>query len=533
MSRSARSRGAKSPDPVRRMVFHHLLAATAEEMGESLMRAAFSPNIRERRDFSCALFDASGEMIAQAAHLPVHLGSAPLSLKAVMQDLVLQPGDLALVNDPYRGGTHLPDLTVVAGVFAPRESTPRFYCLNRAHHADIGGAHPGSMAPAEDIHGEGLRIPPLLLVRRGKIDSAVLALFLANTRVPSERHADLLAQWSACRVGVGRMEDLMAEYGANQLSARSLELIDWTEERTRQMLRDLPKGVWQVEDTLELADGGEAVLRLEWTHQRNRCRFDFSASDPAVADGINTVHAVVLSAVHYCLRLLLPDGTPTNGGIARCVEVLTCPGSVLDASYPSPVAAGNVETSQRLVDLVLAALRCALPDLLPAASAGTMSNLTLGASDGSFAYYETLAGGAGGGPAGPGAHAVHTHMTNTRNTPVEVFERAVPLRVLSTTVRRESGGAGISPGGDGILRRLVALTRVKLGWSAQRQGSGPPGACGGQPGEPGGAEVRCGGQGPAQPLPGQVALWLNPGDELCVRTPGGGGHGRSVAKKKR
>lgn len=531
MSRRAQVRGTAAPDPVRRMVFHHLLAATAEEMGESLMRAAFSPNIRERRDFSCALFDASGETIAQAAHVPVHLGSAPLSLRAVMEDLTLGPGDLALVNDPFRGGTHLPDLTVVAGVFEPGSSTPRFYCLNRAHHADMGGAHPGSMAPAADIHGEGLRIPPVMLVRKGIVDPGILAMFLANTRVPHERHADLLAQWSACQVGVKRMRSLMAEYGATQLAARALELIDWTEERTRLMLGDLPRGTWSVEDTLELAAGGQATLRLEWTLSKNRCRFDFRASDPAVLDGINTVHAVVLSAVHYCLRLLLPDGTPTNGGIARCVEVLTRPGSVIDASYPSPVAAGNVETSQRLVDLVLAAFRCALPDVLPAASAGTMSNLTLGAPDGSWSYYETLAGGAGGGPAGSGAHAVHTHMTNTRNTPVEVFERAVPLRVLSTTVRRDSGGQGRARGGDGITRRLLALAQIKVGWSAQRQKSGPPGAFGGGSGASGGAEVRRSEGGTIDSLPGQAALTLNPGDEIAVHTPGGAGHGRPPTQK--
>ena len=518
-------------DPLRLLVFHHLFAACAEEMGESLMRAAFSPNIRERRDFSCALFDGAGGAVAQAAHLPVHLGSAPLSLAAVLEDLDLEPGDVAMVNDPYRGGTHLPDLTVVEPVWLTPGGAPDFWCLARAHHADMGGAHPGSMAPARDVHGEGLRLPPVRLVRAGELDEDLLRVFLANTRVPRERRADLQAQLAACRSGAHRLRALADEYGPRTLAERAQDIVRWTEARTRAALAELPRGTVEVEDTLELASGGHAHLRLRWTHGRKESVFDFSATDDQLPDPVNTVHAVALSAVHYAIRLLLPEGTPTNAGIGRCVRVVTRAGSLLDASYPAPVAAGNVETSQRAVDLVLAALREVLPDRVPAASSGTMSNLTLGAADGSFSYYETLAGGAGGGPEGPGAHAVHTHMTNTLNTPVEVLERELPVRVLATTVRRGSGGAGAHPGGDGLLRRLQVLAPVRAGWSAQRQQQGPPGAAGGAAGAPGGASLRAAGARRARPLPGQAALDLQPGDELEVRTPGGGGHGRAPRAK--
>jgi N-methylhydantoinase B len=525
------ARSAKAGDPLRLLVFHHLFAACAEEMGESLMRAAFSPNIRERRDFSCALFDARGEAVAQAAHLPVHLGSAPLSLAAVLEDLELAPGDVALVNDPYRGGTHLPDLTVAEPVWLTSGGAPDFWCLARAHHADMGGAHPGSMAPARDIHGEGLRLPPVRLVRGGQVDEDLLRVFLANTRVPRERRADLQAQLAACRAGSLRLRALAEEHGARELILRAGQLIAWTEARTRAVLAELPAGTIEVEDTLELASGGVARLRLAWSHGPSGAVFDFRATDDQLPDPVNTVHAVALSAVHYGLRLLLPEGTPTNAGIGRCATVRTRPGSLLDAGYPAPVAAGNVETSQRAVDLVLAALRAVLPDRIPAASSGTMSNLTLGAGDGSFSYYETLAGGAGGGPEGPGAHAVHTHMTNTRNTPVEVLERELPVRVLQTSVRRGSGGAGEHPGGDGLVRRLQVLAPVRAGWSAQRQVEGPPGAAGGAAGACGGASLRRAGTRRDAPLPGQAALDLAPGDELEVRTPGGGGHGRSPRAK--
>lgn len=521
---SKRGKGAK--DQARLQVFEHLFAAAAEEMGAALMRSAFSPNIKERRDFSCAVFGPDGDMVAQAAHLPVHLGSAPLSLAAVREDLRLERGDVALVNDPFRGGTHLPDVTLVTPVFLDgARQAPDFYCVSRAHHADVGGYHPGSMAPVPDIHGEGLRLPPVHLIRGGEVCDQLLSVILANVRNPAERRSDLLAQASAGRVGEARLQALAAEHGRSELLRRAQGLVRWTGDLCAAALSELPTGGFTFEDVLELGEGRRACIRVRLERSGRRLVVDFAASDDAVAEPVNTVRAVVLSAVTYALRLLLPPWAPTNAGVLRDVEVITRPGSVVDAGYPAAVAAGNVETSQRLVDVLLGALGRALPGRIPAASAGTMSNLSFGSSQAGFAYYETLAGGAGGGPSGAGAHAVHTHMTNTRNTPIEVLENELPVRVLSNTVRRASGGAGLQVGGDGIVRRLRFLEAVRLGWVADRQLQGPWGRAGGLSGSPGGAAWRARGALEDAPVAGQASLDLGPGDEVEVRTPGGGGYG--------
>lgn len=520
-------------DRLRLEVFHHLFAAVAEEMGVSLMRSSFSPNIKERRDFSCALFDAQGRMIAQAAHLPVHLGSTPLSLEAARRAVDMRPGDVVMLNDPFAGGTHLPDVTLISPVFLEGEEQPDFYCVNRAHHADIGGAFPGSMAPARDVHGEGLRLPPVHLVRGGELVADVLNIFLANVRVPAERQGDLLAQWAACRVGMERLAAMHAEYGLDELRARSAQLCEWTSEWMAALIAELPTGEWAFEDSLEWplqVPGEEPVpglrIRLRFTCRKGRLVFDFRESDDQSDGPVNTVRAVALSAVFYVLRLLLPQDVPSNDGVLRRVEVLTRSGSVVDACYPAPVAAGNVETSQRLVDVLLGALSQALPDRIPAASAGTMSNLTFGAAEGAgFTYYETVAGGAGGGPAGPGAHALQTHMTNTRNTPVEALEQEFPVRILSYTVRRDSGGPGAEPGGDGVRKRLRFLAPVQLGWVAERQNQGPWGLAGGGRGQPGRASMRAPGSDRDEALPGKIGLRLEAGAEFELETPGGGGFG--------
>lgn len=518
-----------SHDPVRLEVFHHLFASTAEEMGVTLQRSSFSPNIKERRDFSCALFDARARMIGQAAHLPVHLGSAPLSVEAACRTVEMKPGDAVILNDPYLGGTHLPDVTLVSPVFLDGSPTPVFYCANRAHHADIGGGHPGSMAPAFDVHGEGLRIPPVHLVRGGELVDETLRLLLANMRVPAERKGDLLAQWSANRIGERRVRQMAEEYGRSELVARAGSLMDWTESLMRAALAELPSRRAGFRDRLELAGTIEVELVLEG----DRLVCDFTRTDDQVDGPWNTVRAVVISAVMYVLRLLLPPGTPTNDGILRCVEVRTRPGSLVDARYPAPVAAGNVEASQRIVDCLLGALAKIDTKRIPAASSGTMSNLTFGAHAAggqTFTYYETIAGGAGAGPSGSGEHGVHTHMTNTRNTPIEAFERHYPVRVLRHDLRRNSGGAGRRRGGEGIVKRLRFLKPARVAWLADRQQSGAWGLRGGESGRPGAAYVSLGEHSPQRRLGGEWSIEVEAGAELEVQTPGGGGYGRKVSR---
>jgi N-methylhydantoinase B len=510
-------------------VFHNLFAAAAEEMGVSLMRSAFSQNIKERRDFSCALFDAEGRMVAQAAHLPVHLGSAPLSVAAAREAVEMQPGDAVLLNDPFKGGTHLPDLTLVSPVFLGGSKRPDFYCANRAHHADVGGQHPGSMAPALDVHAEGLRIPPVRLVKGGVLVEETAGLLLANMRVPHERRGDLLAQWAANRVGAERLEEMAQEYGARVMARRAAGLLDWTEALMDVLLKEIPQGEWEFSDSLDAGEAGEIGLHLLMQRRRGELIFDFRGCDDQGSAPVNTPRAVAVSAVFYLLRLLLPPGTPTNEGILRPVRILTRPGSVVDAVYPAPVAAGNVETSQRLVDVLLGAAAQVFGDRIPAASAGTMSNLSFGVRgrEDAFTYYETIGGGAGGGPGGPGAHALQTHMTNTRNTPVEVLESQLPVRVHSNTVRRGSGGAGEHRGGDGITRSLEFLVPVELGWIASRQRRGPWGLRGGMRGAPGRLRVRVSAGAKAKIVGSQASLSLGSGAVIEVGTPGGGGFGSS------
>jgi N-methylhydantoinase B len=520
-------------------VFHHLFAAIAEEMGVALMRSAFSPNIKERRDFSCAIFDAEGRMIGQAAHLPIHLGATPMSVAAAIAETELADGDAVVLNDPFRGGTHLPDITLVVPVFLGagsrgRERGPRFYCANRAHHADVGGAHPGSMGPVFDVHGEGLRVPPVHLVRGGVVQRDVLELLLANMRVPREREGDLLAQWAAGRLGARRLGELAAEHGTSTLTRRGRELMDWTERLARARLGAAPDtraGAIQVADTLE-TERGDVTIRLALELDGDELVLDFRDTDDVCDGPVNTTRAVVVSAVSYALRLLLPAGTPTNDGLLRCARVLTRPGSLVDATYPAPVAAGNVETSQRLVDVVLAAFAELLPGRIPAASAGTMSNLTfggVGTDREPFGHYETIAGGAGGGPDGPGAHAVQTHMTNTRNTPIEALELDVPVRVVRYTVARGSGGNGEHRGGDGIERRLRFLAPCHVSWVADRQREGPRGSAGGGAGRHGSASRLAEGSDRPTSLGGRFAGRVDAGDELWLSTPGGGGFGAPAA----
>jgi N-methylhydantoinase B len=534
-----RRRAADALRSARLEAHHHLFVAIAEEMGAALQRSAFSPNIKERRDFSCALFDARGRMTAHAAHIPVHLGALPLSVAEVLRSVELEPGDAVLLNDPYRGGTHLPDLTLVSPIFLGRGRRPSFLCANRAHHADVGGASPGSMAPVDDVHAEGLRIPPLKLVERGRVRDDVLGLLLANVRAPHERRADLLAQLSANHVAAARVAALAATHGARELARRSDDLIAWTAKLAAERIASWPARRVRFEDHLEpLHEGGAPIaIRVELSRRGRRLVVDFSASDDAVGQGLNATRAVTVAAVFYCLRLFLPAETPTNEGLLAPVTIVTRRGSVVDARYPAPVAAGNVETSQRLVDAVLGAfsrwLERPAADEVPAASAGTMSNLAFGVeghSGAALTYYETIAGGAGASRGRSGASAVQTHMTNTRNTPIEALEQRFKARVVRCTVRRGSGGAGAARGGDGTSKHWLFLAPAQVSWVADRARRGPWGLAGGGPGATGSASVERADRTRLELAP-RASVRLAAGDRLALETPGGGGFGaaRSTA----
>jgi N-methylhydantoinase B len=516
-------------------VFHHALVGAAEEMGEVLKRSAYSPNIKERRDYSCALFDARGRLLAQAAHLPVHLGSMPASVDAVIRSVLFRmEGDFAIVNDPYDGGTHLPDITMVAPVYAGTTSWEiggktrvrrgrRLigYAANRAHHADIGGAAPGSMSPQSDLIAEGLVIPPVLFERDGGFTD-VLRTILANTRTPQEREGDLHAQLAACDRGINRLIALEQERGSKWFDKLCGTLFSYSSALMRTNLKGFKAGVFRAEDTLEDDGAGTTniPIRLELTVQRDKLTFDFSGSAPQVRGGVNAVRAVTQSAAFYSVLCLCDPTPPINHGCFECIQVITKPGTVVDAERPAPVAGGNVETSQRIVDVCLAALAQAAPGRVAAQSQGTMNNLTIGGtapSGAPFTYYETIAGGCGAGPVRDGANGTHSHMTNTLNTPVEALEHAYPLRIDEYALRQDSGGAGKHRGGDGVIRRVRTLVPAQFGLLTERRVNAPKGSGKGKPGKRGINQL--GGQALAPKCSGTML----PGESVELRTPGGGG----------
>jgi N-methylhydantoinase B len=505
-------------------IWDALLASIADEMGITLGLAALSPNIRERRDFSCAVFDAQGEMVAQAAHIPVHLGAMPEAIRAVQSLTPWRPGDIAIVNDPYLGGTHLPDVSLVMPVFWEGQLVALL--ANRAHHADIGGMAAGSMPVATELHQEGLIIPPLRLYDAGARNEALFALILRNTRTPDERRGDFEAQVAALRTGETRLHALYARYGAAYIAARTQELKDYAERLTRAAIAAIPPGLYRAEDVMEAIDGTLVPVRVAVAMAGGHLTFDFTGTAPDQLQSINAVAAVTRSAVAYVVRCLLPAGAPSNQGVFRAYDVVLPPGSLVHARPGRAVSAGNVETSQRITDVCLRALALALPDRIPASSAGTMSNLTFGGlrSDGSpFAYYATIPGGAGAGPSGPGESAIQTHMTNTANTPVEAIEREFPVLVRRFAVRTGSGGAGRHRGGNGAVLEIEFLVDADAAVISDRHIVGPPGLAGGGPGLPGRTTLLRGGT--ESELPGSFQRRLRAGDRLRIETPGGGGWG--------
>jgi N-methylhydantoinase B len=520
-------------DPVDLAIFQNAVHSIAEEMGAALRRTALSPNIKERRDYSCAIFDSRGRVIAMGDHMPVHLGSMPLSVQAAVAAINFARGDIAILNDPYAGGTHLPDITMVLPVFLRDNERPAFYVSNRAHHADVGGRFAGSMGPAEEIFQEGIRIPPVRIVRGGQVDREMLDLILLNVRTPKEREGDLESQIGACRVGERRILEVAEKYGELRLQVLIEELLDYSERLVRAELRSMPAGEFCAEDWLD--DDGvtdvprKIAVRLALNPEAGDILVDFAGTSPQVTGSVNAVRAITLSACFYVLHCLLPDNAPATEGILRPLILETPAGSIVNALPPAAVAGGNVETSQRIVDALLRALAKAIPQRVPAASAGTMSNLTIGGVDPRteepFTYYETAAGGMGARPGLEGISGVQTHMTNSLNTPIEALEYAYPLRMFRYSYREGSGGPGRFRGGDGLIREIEMLTPVQLTLLADRRQFRPYGLEGGEEGAAGSAWIVKAGSREETRLPGKCSLQLDAGDTVRIETPGGGGWG--------
>jgi N-methylhydantoinase B len=515
-------------DPVSLAVFNSLFSSIAEEMGATLVLSSLSPNIRERRDLSCAVFDAKGQLVAQAAHIPVHLAAMPASVEAVQGLAPFRPGDLYVLNDPYLGGSHLPDVTMVSPVYAGRRLIG--FVGSRAHQSDIGGMAPGSMPIAQELVQEGLIIPPVRLYDRGRLNEDVLALILRNVRTPEERRGDFEAQVAAQSTGRRRLVELAEQYGVAPLARHMRDLIDYAERLTLARLRDVPSGDYEFEDFMD-DDGnttGPVKIRVRLSFDGGRLTADFTGSDGERPGSVNAVAAVTRSATYYAVCCLLGEGAPLNAGCFRPVTVVLPPNSIVSPGPGKAVSAGNVETSQRIVDVVLGALAKALPETIPAASSGTMNNVAAGGFDAakarSFTYYETLAGGAGGGPHRDGLSAVHTHMTNTLNTPVEMIETAYPMRIREYAVLDGSRGDGKHPGGEGLRRTYEFLVPTQLTLMSERRRFAPWGLHGGMPGRSG-SNTLLRRDGTRQALPAKATLQVQPGDRLVVETPGGGGWG--------
>jgi N-methylhydantoinase B len=542
-------------NPIELEVFKNLYHSIAEEMGAALRRTSFSPNIKERRDYSCAVFDSCGQVIAMGDHMPVHLGSMPMSVAAAIEHSDMQPGDIVMLNDPFRGGTHLPDITLVMPVYgnefppktkiksivqerSTRKVKPDFYVASRAHHADVGGTYPGSMGPCSEIYQEGLRIPPVKIMRAGKMVDDVLALVLNNVRTPEEREGDLGAQIAACQTGARRLSELCERYGLPRTRRAARALLDYSENMMRSFLATIPAGTYSAEDFLDDDGVSDKPVRIAVSvrvpspgqlGKKQRVTIDFTGSEPQVQGAINAVESITFSACFYVFRCLLRDDVPATAGLMRPIRVIAPSGSVVNAKPPAAVAGGNVETSQRIVDVLLKALAQAIPDRIPAAASGTMNNLTIGGIDlrtgQPFAYYETIAGGMGGRPTKNGVSGVHTHMTNSLNTPAEALEYAYPIRLRRYSFRPGSGGPGLHAGGDGIIREIEVLTDAQVTLLADRRQRGPYGLAGGVDGSPGRTTILRR-DGIEETIPGKASVHMKAGEKIRIESPGGGGWGK-------
>lgn len=514
-------------DAIALEVFRHRCSAIAEEMGAALERSAFSANIQERRDYSCALFNAHGLMVAQAAHIPVHLGAMPQSVSAAIAACgPLADGDVVILNDPHAGGTHLPDFTTVAPIYVAHELMG--YSATRAHHADVGGMAPGSMPLSRSLFQEGLIIPPVKVVAAGAVNTAVVAIISRNSRTSAERSGDLQAQFACHTIANRRMESLCARMGADVVHTMLDALIAYGEKRMRALIRAIPNGVYAAHDFLD-HDGVSATplhIAVTLTVHDDTVDIDFTGTAPACLGPLNAPVAVTESAVLYALRSLDGDDMPASAGAFRPLRWHIPAGSLLNPPHGVAVAGGNVETSQRVVDVIYRALSLALPMMIPAQSAGTMNNWTMGGvtdNQHPFAYYETLGGGMGARPTLPGLNAVQTHMTNTRNTPVEMFERLYPVRVHTLAVRRQSGGAGLMRGGDGLTKEVEFLVDTTLSLLTERRVHAPAGSAGGQAGLAGVNHIIA--PDGTSSVADKGTFAVSAGSRLRMETPGGGGYG--------
>lgn len=519
-------------DPVSFEILKNSLISIAEEMGVVLRKSSFSPNIKERRDYSCALFDKSGQLVAQGEHIPVHLGAIPHSVEAVLKEFGndLSEGDDVILNDPYRGGTHLPDITMVSPIFFKDQLVG--FAANRAHHSDVGGVAPGSMsALARDVNQEGIRIPPVKVWTRGKTNRQVLDFILSNVRTPDERLGDLRAQRAANLVGAKRLQDLLRKSNFARIQQGLQQLIDYSEELMLKKIRELPRKSSTALDYLD--DDGIATkdipIRVKVKVSRTSIGFDFSGSSTQVQGPLNAVFSVTLSAVYYVVRCVTDPSIPANAGCFKPIDVRAPTGTIVNAEAPAPVAGGNVETSTRIVDVSLKAFSDIVPQRVCAACQGTMNNVTIGGMDprtgNFFTYYETVAGGFGARYNKDGIDGIHSHMTNTLNTPVEALESAYPLRVRRYELVKGSSGRGRFRGGAGVRRETEILAKTStISLMGERQKHHPWGLSGGLPGAGGVYGIIQ--RKRWRSLPSKTTLAAKYGDVLTVTTPGGGGYGR-------
>ncbi len=514
-------------DPIEFELFKNLFVSISEEMGAVLERTALSPNIKERKDFSCALFNSSGETFSQGSHIPVHLGAMPLSVQASLKSCSFHEDDLVILNDPYRGGTHLPDITCVSPVFISNNLT--FFVANRAHHSDIGGMSPGSMPLATEIFQEGLIIPPTKILSRGKLNQDILNLILANVRTPDERQGDLLAQIAANSKGKQRLQEAVRKFGVDKLIKHGKLIQDYTERILRKTIDQIPDGIYTFTDHLDNDGITDSPIKIavSLSIKGDSALIDFSASSKQVEGGVNANFAVTSSAVLYVFRSLVDEDIPFNTGLMRPLKIKAPLGTIVNARYPAPTAGGNVETSQRIVDVLLGALSHAIPQKIPAASSGTMNNVAFGGTlpdqGTGFAYYETIGGGMGASTVRDGLSGIHTHMTNSLNTPLEALEIYLPIRICRYTLRKRSGGNGQYKGGDGIIREFEFLVPTQISIISERRKFAPYGLHGGSDGKMGRNILIS--KGKKIYLNSKVNITVEPGDILRIETPGGGGYG--------